>query len=353
MAQTPHYRRVDSLMEQAGQGRPNIPTVPDEATRLLRAKLIFEEAIRELLYEGLGVNIRIKGDPESLNGPEAKKQDLIVFETHDGKTKLEPNLTLIADGCIDTSVVTIGTLIACGIDDKELLELVDNNNLAKFGIPKCDKCGNEMQESGPHPTNPSIPMFTCDVCYKASKGGPGVPVITGGYRNPEGKWIKPSNHRPPDIAAELERQKQEKLEYLRGRPKDMAFFDEAESIDSKIFEGLADNPHVRRINIGAPLPDPNAFLGKALEEHRASEAKRFEGASEFRTKHHRDPRLGKRVKYQKKYHGNLYTSGTVIGSGDEAPISEPAKTGMKYLVIDDDVCFDTLWVLETEVTFVD
>lgn len=341
MSQTEHYKRVDSLMEQAGQGRPNRPTVPDEATRITRAKFIFEEAIRELLYEGLGVNLRIKGDPESLNGPGAKKDDLIVFETHDRETKLEPNLALIADGCADTIVVTTGTLIACGIEDKELLELVDNNNLAKFGPPICTDCGKEMLEI-PEPHTPGYYL-----CVDKAHSD----IVKGGYRNESGKWVKPSNHRPPDIQKELDRQRDEKLAYLKPQtqlptmgaeyPANMIVVDES---DLQV-EFPDVGPHARRIYIGAPLPDPNAFLGNALEQHRASEEKRF--AKE------RDPRLGKRVKYTKHYHGNVYTSGRVIGSGDEAPINEPAKHGQKYLVIDDDVCFDTLWILETEVTFVD
>ena len=38
----------------------------------------------------------------------------------------------VADGCGDLSVVTIGTLSACGIADEPILETIDANNLMKF-----------------------------------------------------------------------------------------------------------------------------------------------------------------------------------------------------------------------------
>ena len=72
----------------------------------------------------------------------------------------DPNLVEIADGCADLSVVTIGTLSACGIADEMLLGVVDANNLAKFGP------GHSIRE--------------------------------------DGKLIKPKNHKPPDIAQLLE-----------------------------------------------------------------------------------------------------------------------------------------------------
>jgi predicted HAD superfamily Cof-like phosphohydrolase len=70
-----------------------------------------------------------------------------------------PDLVEIADGCADISVVTIGTLVACGIPDKGLLELVDDNNLNKFKY--------------------------------------------GLIRDQFGKIVKPTDHQPPNIAAYL------------------------------------------------------------------------------------------------------------------------------------------------------
>jgi predicted HAD superfamily Cof-like phosphohydrolase len=70
----------------------------------------------------------------------------------------------VADGCADVSVVTIGTLSACGIADKPLLKEVDESNLRKFG--------------------------------------------PGYSKREDGKWIKPPDWKVPDIAKVLNEQMQ-------------------------------------------------------------------------------------------------------------------------------------------------
>ena len=146
---TPHYERVRKFMIQAKQipAMMTEPTVPDAATRILRAKLILEEALETV--NALGVTAYI-------NGQDIAKTDLGFEATH------EPNLVEIADGCADVMVVTTGTLIACNIEDRPLLEAVDQNNLAKFGP------GHSFRE--------------------------------------DGKLIKPPGHKPPDIAEVLRAQ---------------------------------------------------------------------------------------------------------------------------------------------------
>jgi predicted HAD superfamily Cof-like phosphohydrolase len=67
----------------------------------------------------------------------------------------------VVDGCADISVVTIGTLIAFGVDDETVLEEVDASNLRKFE--------------------------------------------PGSYRREDGKWIKPPSWTPPDIEGAIER----------------------------------------------------------------------------------------------------------------------------------------------------
>lgn len=49
-----HQQRIDEFMVKAGQMVPFARTQPDEATRILRAKLILEEAF-ETIIKGLGV----------------------------------------------------------------------------------------------------------------------------------------------------------------------------------------------------------------------------------------------------------------------------------------------------------
>jgi len=142
-----HQKRVDEFMKLANQEVPSSPIVPSESTRRLRCKLILEEALETI--NALGFDICIDEDMKLI--PSDFDTGFIDFTVNDSG----PNLVEIADGCADIKVVTTGTLTACGIDDEELQIAVDENNLAKFG--------------------------------------------PGSYRRDDGKWMKPPDHRPPDI----------------------------------------------------------------------------------------------------------------------------------------------------------
>lgn len=140
---TEHQDRIAEFMKLAGQA-----LLPSEAIRKLGAWLILEEALETIDALGFCAEVVIKDD-----GSQQMKSPILV--AHDRG----PNLTSIADGCADTSVVTIGTLLACGIADKPLLEEVDRSNLAKFELPKCPTEGaildgsNDNGEGGTYPAN--------------------------------------------------------------------------------------------------------------------------------------------------------------------------------------------------------
>lgn len=133
-------QRIDDFMELAGQELPTEPKTPSKEVRLLRAKLIIEEAFETV--KGLGVGMFVAGT--------AIDSESIVFDAG-----WPFNMVEAVDGCCDLAVVTTGTLSALGVADVTPQKAVDNNNLAKFG--------------------------------------------PGGYKGPTGKWIKPTDHRPPDI----------------------------------------------------------------------------------------------------------------------------------------------------------
>jgi len=142
---SPHQQRVELFMAKAGQAVPDRPTVPDEATRRLRANLILEEALETI--EALGFQVTLKPfDGEIEVGPQVR----------------DPDLEKVVDGCADTIVVTTGTLSAFGVADVAVQAEVDNNNLSKFG--------------------------------------------PGGHRREDGKWIKPPTWTPPDIKGILKAQ---------------------------------------------------------------------------------------------------------------------------------------------------
>ena len=136
-------------MQKAGQATPGDVTVPDAPTRILRAKLILEEALETV--HALGVIVRAGSE----EGPELVEGHLSYA---DGR---EPDLEMVVDGCADISVVTIGTLVAFGVDDEHVLEEVDRANLRKFE--------------------------------------------EGSWLREDGKWMKPPDWTPPDIMSAVAR----------------------------------------------------------------------------------------------------------------------------------------------------
>ena len=148
---TPHFTRVRTFMQKAGQDTPARPVIPDEATRILRAKLILEEALETV--EALGVQVALT----DADGKPIIDRKALAFSAPN-----DVDLEGVVDGCADISVVTVGTFIAFGVDDEPILEEVDAANLRKFA--------------------------------------------PGSYRREDGKWMKPPGWTAPDIMGTVERQ---------------------------------------------------------------------------------------------------------------------------------------------------
>jgi predicted HAD superfamily Cof-like phosphohydrolase len=135
---TPHYQRVEELMRRI-EGQPShlpAPIVPDAKTRALRAKLIFEEAMETINALGVEISFPNYNAGVGILLNEIKGEGKAEVIEHEFNTVLaddEVSLEEIADGCADVSVVTMGTLVACGIPDDDLLQLIDTTNLDKFG----------------------------------------------------------------------------------------------------------------------------------------------------------------------------------------------------------------------------
>lgn len=150
-----HQQRIEQFMKLANQQVPDKPIVPSAEVRLLRAKLIFEEALETIC--ALGFNVKLRGEYVFIG--------FVDFHT------IDRDLTLaeIADGCCDLSVVSIGTLSACGIPDGPVLREVDSNNLAKFGP------GSSIREDGklikpPTHKPPSLDIIIEALCGIANTG---------------------------------------------------------------------------------------------------------------------------------------------------------------------------------------
>jgi predicted HAD superfamily Cof-like phosphohydrolase len=139
-----HYEKVRQIMEHFGQTVHDVPTVPDDATRILRARLMLEEPL-ETIQRGLGVSVRIM-NPATGGFIPINFADL-HFEITDPVDMVE-----LVDGCFDTMVVTTGTLIACGVPDMDGQDLVDEANLAKMGGGK-DEFGKFQKPPGWKPAD--------------------------------------------------------------------------------------------------------------------------------------------------------------------------------------------------------
>lgn len=150
-----HPHRVHSFMQHAGQATPPAPVMPDEETRIFRAKLIMEETLETI--KGLGVLVQTK-NRNQYGFPEDVVKGRVDFRASGD----EPDMVEIIDGVADISVVSIGTALACGVAIDPILGLVDDANLRKFG--------------------------------------PGGYKSDGTDGNPKGKWIKPKDWQAPDIA---------------------------------------------------------------------------------------------------------------------------------------------------------
>lgn len=153
---TAHYRRVREFMQRAGQETPGQVTEPSAETQELRARLLWEEFC-ELLWDGLGVSVTFEPYSETQPGVGLDQCDA---EFHVSR-RYSPVDTL--DGVCDLNMIATGTLVAAGIADAEPQRLVDQNNIDKFG--------------------------------------------PGSWTREDGKVMKPEGHQPPDLSAELERQR--------------------------------------------------------------------------------------------------------------------------------------------------
>lgn len=173
-----HQLRVEDFMRKAGQEVPDKPTIPSEEVRLLRAKLILEEAVETI--HALGFDI--EGDID----PDYNLTDMIIPHT------LGCDIKEVIDGCCDIAVVTTGTLSAFGIADVIPQKEVDHSNLAKFTNTTCPKCKEQLQIFAEGTKNPLWTCLNSSCDYHAPA------EQLGGYRREDGKWIKPVNWQPPN-----------------------------------------------------------------------------------------------------------------------------------------------------------
>ncbi len=127
---TPHQRRIEDFMRQGGQAIPDKPMLPDGGVLELRARLVLEEALEFVSACGCRAwinNITMSGTVQ------------VVFTGG-------ADLVKITDGAGDLSVVSIGSLSACGISDMGVLKEIDENNLLKVADGVARDSGGKIQK---------------------------------------------------------------------------------------------------------------------------------------------------------------------------------------------------------------
>lgn len=128
--------------------------VPPPEVRILRARLIMEEALETCLALGVGVLLPVEAEGEWL----LDFTSLRFVSREDSLEQLSlksADLEGIIDGCCDTVYVAIGTLMACGVPDLPHLEHVNERNNAKFpgGSAIANENGKFLKPPGWQPPN--------------------------------------------------------------------------------------------------------------------------------------------------------------------------------------------------------
>jgi len=137
---------VRNFMQNAGQKTPAVLTNPSKDERILRAKLILEEAM-ELIERGLGVEVSVN-------------EYILNSNKLSYKTVSEPDIVEAMDGAADLMWVGVaGVAVVFGCNLEPVLQEVSRSNNSKF---------------------------------------------IDGYRREDGKWIKGPSYSPADIKSVLE-----------------------------------------------------------------------------------------------------------------------------------------------------
>jgi predicted HAD superfamily Cof-like phosphohydrolase len=182
---------IVTLMRQFEQEVKDSPELPDSATRLLRARLVFEEALEFVKACGCTVT--------TLSSTETPVIDEIAVKLDANGT---PDFVEYVDGCIDQLVVTYGALNAAGIQAQSAWDEVQRSNMSK-AWPHCSICEAVLERgSGSDLVHPGDSY---------AHGGAWQTVLKV-HKREDGKFIKAPTYSP----ANLKRVIEEQLEETRG-----------------------------------------------------------------------------------------------------------------------------------------
>ncbi len=189
MTEKPYRPQEDivTLMRQFEQEVKAAPELPDAATRLLRARLVFEEALE--FVKGCGCALQLTKNAAA--GSNVMDDVVVVPDA-----RVEPDFVEYVDACIDQLVVTYGALNAAGVKAQPAWDEVQRSNMSK-AWPHCSECDVvlEKNEAGDlaHPQN-------------GGEHGTAWKAVLKLHKREDGKVIKSPTYSPADLRRVIEEQ---------------------------------------------------------------------------------------------------------------------------------------------------
>ncbi|MGA3344655.1 MAG: nucleoside triphosphate pyrophosphohydrolase family protein [Terracidiphilus sp.] len=181
---------IVTLMMQFNQQVKESPEIPDAETRLLRARLVFEEALEFVKGCGCTVTTSLAGS----NGREgtAVIDSIGVVLDPNGK----PDFVEYVDGCIDQLVVTYGALNAAGVKAQPAWDEVQRSNMSK-AWPHCSVCDTVLvRDRGAELVHPEDAN---------AHHGEWKPILKI-HKRTDGKVIKSPTYSPADLRRVIDEQ---------------------------------------------------------------------------------------------------------------------------------------------------
>ena len=174
---------IATLMKQFNQQVRESPELPDPETRLLRARLVFEEAIE--FVKGCGCTVTMTAAGSSGEEQIAVIDSIGVVLDPNGT----PDFAEYVDGCIDQLVVTYGALNAAGVKAQPAWDEAQRSNMSK-AWPHCSVCDAVLERgAGPELVHPQ------DANAHHGDWNPILKV----HKRPDGKFIKSPTYSPADL----------------------------------------------------------------------------------------------------------------------------------------------------------
>jgi predicted HAD superfamily Cof-like phosphohydrolase len=181
---------IVTLMRQFEQEVKGAPELPDGATRLLRARLVFEEALEFVRACGCTVEMT-----KSDGATAAVIDEISVVVEANGS----PDFTEYVDGCIDQLVVTYGALNAAGVKAQSAWDEVQRSNMSK-AWPHCSACDAVLVGgAGEEPVHPD----------DAGAHGGNWQMVLKVHKREDGKFIKAPTYSPANLKRVIEEQIEE------------------------------------------------------------------------------------------------------------------------------------------------